>query len=331
MIISSAPVRFSIVGGGSDLPSFSRRSVGKVVSMTLDKRVYVTINESFSKEYRIAYSVLEKCSQPDQIRHPIVRKILEYLEWDGPALEITSVADIPATGTGLGSSSAFTVALIKGLYEYMNVPISNMEIAEIACRVEIDLLNSPIGKQDQYASSLGGLNYFRFELDGSVGHQKIFQTRDKDLTFHEELNRRLLFYHVNQPRLANTILNEQSKNLLTNADTFDETAKLAKIADEIVKDIFKFDWEAIGYKMLESWKIKSFLNCDHKDAAIREYMSLCAELPIFGAKLLGAGGGGFIAMLCDIENQIEVKSRMEPVLKEFKMKTLDRPVESLRI
>ena len=173
MIVSKTPLRMSFVGGGSDLPSFYRHeNGGAVLSTTIDKYIYVAVNRNFDKGIRLSYSISEELNSIKDIKHPIIRNALEFLNIDG-SIEITSMADIPSKGSGLGSSSSFTVALLHALYAYKNMHISKDELGKLASHIELDLCNDPIGKQDQYAAAYGGLNLIEFKEDDSVLVQPI--------------------------------------------------------------------------------------------------------------------------------------------------------------
>lgn len=314
MIISSAPLRFSLNGGGSDLPSYFQRFSGSVVSIPLDKRVYVTLHESFTGQYRIAYSKIEYCSNYGQIQHPIVAACLQYVDWKGPGMEITSIADVPSSGTGLGSSSAFTVALLAGLLKLQNRQVSLSELAEMACEVEIRILQSPIGYQDQYASALGGLNVFYFSGESGVKYDSVFDSKELENQFVNRLNSELMFFHIDQPRSANEILARQQKSLSDQSSAVENTHKMVQLAAESVMAIQQLNIPLLGKLLTEGWKMKSTLNGDDADPVLKSLLQWANDGPIYGAKLLGAGGGGFLAVLASSQHHDEVRLQ----LKEFK-------------
>src|SRR6188472_3641031 len=167
MIIARSPLRISLGGGGTDLPSYYERFGGFLITAAIDKYIYITLHETFVPEFIIKYSKLERVAQAAQIEHPIIREAFQMLDIDGGYLELTSMADIPS-GTGLGSSGSFTTALLKALHAHKKNLIHPQQLAEQACHIEIDLLKEPIGKQDQYIAAMGGLTCFRFHLDGRV-------------------------------------------------------------------------------------------------------------------------------------------------------------------
>ena len=205
MIITETPLRVSFAGGGSDMRSFYRRFGGAVLSTTIDKYVYVTVNKKFDDWIRLSYSRTEEVKSVDQVEHPLVRAALRELSIPG-GVEITSIADIPSKGTGLGSSSSFTTGLLLALHAYQSSYISPGDLAEQSCRIEIDLCGEPIGKQDQYAAAFGGLNFIRFEPDDSVIVEPILCSGDKLL----QLESSLVTFYTGQTRQASTILAEQT-------------------------------------------------------------------------------------------------------------------------
>ena len=303
MIVSSAPLRFSFNGGGSDLPVFFERERGRTVSIALDKRVYVTLHKSFSGEYRIAYSRIESCKTIAEIRHPIVRACLEILEWDEQGLEITSIADVPSSGSGLGSSSAFTVALLNGILFMQGKEVNPRDLARLACEVEVDILKSPIGFQDQHASSHGGLNKYEYKSREEILVEPIFTDHKLEQEFIAILNKHLLFFHVGGPRNAADILLKQNNRVSQEREAFLATRKLSELALESSKSIKAFDIKGLGEQMFRGWKIKSELNGDVENIAIKQLLEWADQTNlIFGAKILGAGNSGFLAVLAPPEN-----------------------------
>lgn len=316
MIITSAPLRLSFNGGGSDLPAFFTRNPGHVVSMPLNKRVYVTLNKSFSGNYRIAYSKIEVCNQIQDIQHPLVRACLTKIDWVGPGLEITSIADVPSSGTGLGSSSAFTVALLNGLLSLQGRRYRSIDLAKLACEIEVDVLGSPIGFQDQYVSSFGGLNYYEFSGDGTVKISRVFDSQKKEAEFVKVLRKHMCFFHVNLPRDANTILERQNKTITSNQKAFLLTKKLAELSKSTVACIKQGNISELGQLMLEGWKIKCSLNGDDNNPSIRKLLEWGHSSDILGAKLMGAGGGGFLAVIASPEKHRIIRKQLD-YLQEF--------------
>src|SRR6516164_567015 len=200
MIISQTPYRVSFAGGGTDLPAFYQNDYGAVLSTTIDQHMYVTIHRRFEPTIRVSYSRTEMAGTLDEVQHELVREAMRQVEIDEP-LEITTIGDVPA-GTGMGSSSSLTVGLLNALHAYRHQVVSPQLLAEQACQIEIDILNKPIGRQDQYAAAFGGVNYFRFNTDGTVDVEPV-PCRSETL---DELQQRTLLLYTGQPRDANVIL-----------------------------------------------------------------------------------------------------------------------------
>ena len=211
MIVTKTPLRMSFVGGGSDLPSFYKEHGGAVISSTIDSYVYLIIKKRFEEGIRVSYSKTENVNSLESIEHPLVRNALK-LNNIRQNLEIISVADIPSSGTGLGSSSSFSVGLIKGLNILKNIKINKSDLAETACKLEIDICKSPIGKQDQYAASFGGLRVYKFNSDETVDVEKLKISNDLKL----KLNDEILSFYIGGSRSANKILSNQQSELKKN-------------------------------------------------------------------------------------------------------------------
>ena len=320
MLISSAPLRFSLNGGGSDLPSYLENAEGLTVAMPLNKRVYITLHESFSGKFRIAYSRIEEVARISEIQHPIVRACLEVLNWKGPGLEITSIADVPSSGTGLGSSSAFTVALLSGLLKMQGKSRTYLEIAKLACEVEIEILKSPIGFQDQYGCALGDINSLHFQKGGHVKARPVFEDAELKEFFVEKFNESLLFFHIDQPRSANKILDSQQEKLKSDESANQTTKKMVDLAIETISSIQLLDIPRLGKLMTLGWELKSTLNGDDTDSTLTSLFQWTSTAPIFGAKLLGAGGGGFLAVLAEKNNHQLVIDSLSGRHKRFEVK-----------
>lgn len=320
MLISSAPLRFSLTGGGSDLPKFLEHADGLVVSMPLNKRVYLTFHESFSGDFRISYSNIENVRNIADIQHPLVRASLELLEWKGFGLEITSIADVPSNGSGLGASSAFTVALISGISKLQGRSLMPIEIAKLACEVEIEILKSPIGYQDQYACALADLNAYHFFRGGNVEVTPIFENPSDKLKFVKKLNNSLLFFRINQPRSTNSILNFQQEKLKNDLSAIELTEKMVKLAGDSITSIRTNDLVQLGHLMTLGWELKSKLNGDNLDTVVTSLYEWSLNAPIYGAKLTGAGKGGFFAILADKKYHQEVIEQLSKSHKKYDAK-----------
>ena len=227
MIISKTPFRMSFVGGGSDLPSFYEKSEGAVVSVTIDKFMYIWVNKKFDADIRISYSQTENVTKVSEIAHPLVREALRKLDIDG-GIEIASIADIPSKGTGLGSSSAYAVGLLNALHVYKKEFASAEELAHGACELEIDILKEPIGKQDQYASAYGGFNFIRFHQDGRVSVDPIICLKET----RKRLEKNILMLYTGKTRSASNILKDQKKNTEKSRNKFLVMKKMVKLAHD---------------------------------------------------------------------------------------------------
>ena len=232
MIMVKAPFRISFAGGGSDIDTFYKKSYGAVVSTTINKFMYLMIHPYFHDRIRIKYSKTEDVDSIDKIQHPLIRECLKLMKI-GKGVEITSIADVPA-GTGLGSSSAFTVGLLQALSVYKQKIRTKEWLAKTACRIEIEKAKEPIGKQDQYASSLGGLNYIRFNPDGTVLAEPIIL----EPGIKQRLESNLLMFYVGNERKANLILSRQKRDL-KNPQKYKVVSKMVKIAEKIKQTLIK--------------------------------------------------------------------------------------------
>lgn len=310
MIGIKTPFRISFFGGGSDLKSFYSKNNGSVISTSINKYMYIFVNKFFTNQIQIKYSKTELASNFKDIKHPIVREILKKFQLSG--VDINSIADIPA-GTGLGSSSAFTVALLNALYVYQNRTISKKQLAKEASEIEIDLLGEPIGKQDQYASAYGGLNRINFLKDGGVEVNKIELSKDEKMKFQENL---VLMYYGNQ-RDASDILSEQNKKIKTDHTTQDTLVEMVRLVDEAEDYIIRKDFDSFGRLLNNTWKLKKSLASNVSNTEIDDIYDLAMNAGAFGGKLLGAGSGGFFLFYVPISLRENVTKKLSK-LKEFK-------------
>ena len=236
MIISRTPLRVSFLGGGSDLPSYYRQRGGAVLSAAIDKSVYVTVSPKFDNAVRVSYSRTEEVAHAANVEHPLVRESLGLLGIDG-GVEITSVADIPAKGTGLGSSSSFTVGLLNALHAYRGRYATASDLAQQSCQIEIERCGEPIGKQDQYAAAYGGFNFIRFNPDDSVEVKKVLCKPE----LIADLQARLMFFYSGITRSASTLLREQSAQMARCKDKHDgmsEMVRLPKVESRMHAGVF---------------------------------------------------------------------------------------------
>jgi D-glycero-alpha-D-manno-heptose-7-phosphate kinase len=305
MIISSAPFRISFAGGGSDLPVFCRRRKGAVLSTTIDKHVYISIHPYFNRRQTLLkYSRNELVDRVEEIQHPIFLAALLDLCPQG-GLEIVSTADIPS-GTGLGSSSTFTVALLHALYAFRGVFSSKEKLARAACQIEIDRLGEPIGRQDQYAAAYGGLNFMEFLPDGGVVVTPLLLTRETVAA----LERNLLLFYTGQQRDARGVLSDQQEQVAASEEKFDNLARMADFAYQMRDQLLAGELAGFARSMHESWLLKRALSPRIGTARIDQYYQRAIEYGALGGKLLGAGGGGFLLLYCEQEKQERLRKAL---------------------
>lgn len=290
MIISRTPFRVSFVGGGTDLPSFYARYQGAVVSMTIKKYVYITVNKRFDDTLRLSYSKTEIVNALDAVQHPLFRETLRFAETHA-GIECTSIADIPS-GTGLGSSSSFTVGLLHALHAFQGRHKTAEDLAEEACHLEIDVLGEPIGKQDQYAAAFGGLRRFRFNEDGSVYVDPVICQHETKRVLFEHL----LFFYVGGNRDAREILEEQSKQTVRNIEYL---RRLRALVDRFHLVLVRgTGLTELGELLHESWLCKRQLAESVSNSRVDEYYDRARAAGALGGKLLGAGQSGFLLLFC---------------------------------
>ncbi len=301
MIITQTPLRMSFAGGGTDLPAFYRRFGGAVVSTAIDKFVYVNVNKKFDDGIRLSYSRTEDVTSVQDIEHPIVRTVLNRFGIAG-GVEITSVADIPSRGTGLGSSSSFTVGLLLALHAFQSRYISPGDLAEEGCTVEIDLCGEPIGKQDQYAAAFGGLNFIRFEPDGSVTVEPILCDGDSL----GRLQSSLVTFYTGQTRQTSSILMEQSQKTACDSVTQGLLARMKDLAYDLRNELNRGRVEVLGEIMDEGWRLKREAHSAVSNSQIDEWYCTAKRAGAQGGKLLGAGGGGFLTFFAPPERHAAI-------------------------
>lgn len=289
MIITRAPFRVSFCGGGSDLPSFYEKYGGCVLSTTIRKYMYLTIHKAFDEEsITLKYSKTESVKDFSKIEHKIFKQCLSDFNIKG--VEITSVADIPA-GTGLGSSSTFTVALLKLLYTYKGEYVSQYKLAKEACAIEIEKLKEPIGKQDQFAAAFGGLKFYEFMPNGFVNVEPIIMHRDS----YSKLESNLMMFYLGGTHSAHEILQDQAKNIL-NSDKAEIQKSMCDIARKLKDELQNNNVDAMGELLHENWILKKQLSQKISSGHIDEYYDKAMKAGATGGKLLGAGGAGFMLL-----------------------------------
>ena len=289
MIVSRTPLRMSFVGGGSDLPVYYEKFGGAVLSTAIDKYIYVTCNRKFDNGIRVAYSKTEEVSRVDQIEHRLVREGMKLLDVAG-GVEITTIADVPSRGTGLGSSSSFTVGLLNALHAFRGGRASSATLAELSCRVEIDLCGEPIGKQDQYAAAFGGLNFIEFRRDGTVDVSPILlHPERRDL-----LNRRIIMFYTGVTRSASELLKAQSAQMSSSNEKQSTMARMVKLAHVMRHELEADNLDSVGAILHESWTLKRSLTDGVSSSDIEAWYNRAMAAGAEGGKLLGAGAGGFL-------------------------------------
>jgi D-glycero-alpha-D-manno-heptose-7-phosphate kinase len=292
MITTQTPFRVSFFGGGSDIRTFYSRHPGAVLSVAINKSMYMTTHPYFEPTaIHLKYSKTELVPSTDQIEHPILRAILSELVPKG-GIEVASIADIPG-GTGLGSSSAFTVGLIQNLNARFQRFLPPAKLAEEACHIEIDVLKEPIGKQDQYACAFGGLNHFVFHSDGRTTVERIFLAADTI----KRLEASLFLLYLGVPRSASRILKEQTSNLADTKIFETQKAMVAQVGVgiQLLRD---GDLDGFGRLLHEAWVLKRTMASKISDGAIDTHYQRGLEAGALGGKLVGAGGGGFLLFYC---------------------------------
>jgi D-glycero-alpha-D-manno-heptose-7-phosphate kinase len=291
MIVSRTPLRISFVGGGTDMPVFYRAFGGAVINAAISRCVYITVNPKFDNRIRVSYSRTEDVSTVGEIAHSIVRTVLQKLHIPG-GVEITSIADIPSHGTGLGSSSAFCVGLLNAMHAYCGRHVERRLLADEACEVEIDMLKEPIGKQDQYASALGGLNYMRFDPGGAV--EVLPLTHMQALL--DGMQQSLLLLYTGIGRSAAAILTAQQANIAGGGRGRDALRRMLTLVEDLRREFQNGNVASLGEVMHEGWLLKRSLAEGISSDQIDDWYRRARAAGATGGKILGAGGGGFMLL-----------------------------------
>jgi D-glycero-alpha-D-manno-heptose-7-phosphate kinase len=307
MIITRSPLRISLGGGGTDLPSYYKEKTGFLIAGAIDKYVYITIHQTFGQDLIIKYSKLERVPAVEKIEHPIIREAMKLTDPDAKRLEISSMADIPS-GTGLGSSGSFTTALLKALHTHKKNLIHPSDLAKQACHVEIDLLKEPIGKQDQYIASYGGITCFKFHPDGRV---EAWPLNISDETLYN-LEDNLLLFFTGYSRSASSILKDQKeKSEKKDQDMFKNLDFIKELGLRTQEALEKDDLHEFGKIMNEHWEHKRKRSESITNSDIDEWYQHAMKNGAVGGKLIGAGGGGFLMFYA--ENKIQLRHAMREV------------------
>ncbi len=295
MIIVRSPLRVSLGGGGTDLPSYYQDHSGFLIAAAIDKYVYITLHQTFVQELIIKYSKLERVESVDQVEHPIIREALKYIGVAAPHLEITSMADIPS-GTGLGSSGSFTTALLKALHTLKKNLIHPKELAEEACHIELNLLKEPIGKQDQYIAAYGGITCFNFLPNNKVEAWPL--KIDQETLYNLEDN--LLLFFTGYSRSASNILVEQDKKSKEkDSDMINNLHLIKELGFESKEALESGNLHAFADLMNVHWEHKKMRAANMSNTDIDDWYALARKNGALGGKVIGAGGGGFLMFYTD--------------------------------
>jgi D-glycero-alpha-D-manno-heptose-7-phosphate kinase len=305
MIISRTPLRISFVGGGSDLPAFYQHEPGAVVSTAIDKYIYITVNKKFDHKLRVSYSITEMVDQVYQVKHELVRNALQLVGIEG-GIEITSISDIPSQGTGLGSSSTYTVGLLNALYAYTGQSVGAERLASEACEIELNRCAKPIGKQDQYIAAYGGLQYIQFNSDESVFVDPIIcKPATKQL-----LNQRLLMLYTGLTRSADNILKDQSVNTQSDAEKRKTLSSMTQMARDARAALCGNDLDGFGEVLHQGWVLKQSLAAGISNERINDWYATARTRGALGGKILGAGGGGFLLLYAPPERHNAIRAAL---------------------
>ena len=301
MIIIRTPLRISFFGGGTDFPDYFREEGGSVLSSAIDKYVYVIVKERFDDKLRISYTRTENVDHVDQVEHDLIREALRKTGVT-KGIEIVTMGDIPA-GTGLGSSSAITVGALHALYAFQGITVSRERLAQEACEIEIDILKNPIGYQDQYIAALGGLRFFEFHRDGTVGSDCV----ELDQEILRQLSDHLLLFFTGTTRRAESILTEQKEKIQRNLVALGKLKIMAEMAHAA---LIKGEFTTLGSLMSESWELKKGLASGISNGILEEIYQTARKAGALGGKIAGAGGGGFLMLLCTPEKKEGVRAAL---------------------
>lgn len=291
MIISRTPLRISFVGGGSDLAAFYSQETGSVVSTAINKYIYITVNQKFDHKIRASYSRTEIVDSRAELQHELIREALGLVGIEG-AIEITSISDIPSQGTGLGSSSTYTVGLLNALHAYTGRLAGAERLAREACHIEIERCGLPAGKQDQYIAAYGGLKYIRFNPDGSVYTDPVIcqpETRQR-------VQKRLLLLYTGLTRRSTDILREQSHNTENDLAKRDGLRRMVALAGQLHDALIHNDLDGFGEVLHAGWMEKRRLASGISNPQINQWYETARLHGALGGKVLGAGGGGFLLL-----------------------------------
>ena len=302
MIITQTPLRVSFVGGGTDLKGFYSQEPGHVLSAAIDKYVFVIVKERFDDKIVLNYTRKEIVDTIDQIQHDLVRETMKLTGVER-GVEITTLADIPSRGTGLGSSSSITVGLLNALYAYQGEFRDAQRLAREACQVEIDILGAPIGKQDQYIASFGNVRLISFHSDERVEVRQV----KLDYSLRRRFNERLMLFYTGKTRSANNILAEQNRHIPHRREILREMGQLPEVFEACLHN---GNLDKIGHLLHQNWERKKQLASGISDDTIDRLYQDALKAGAIGGKITGAGGGGFLLLYCPGEKQEQVRQAL---------------------
>lgn len=309
MIVSSTPLRVSFVGGGTDIPEYyENNGGGAVVNAAINKYVYIIVNKKFDGAIRVSYSKTENVLAPEDLKHPLVKEALKLVDIR-KGVEIAVMADIPSHGTGLGSSSSFTVGLLNALHAWVGERVSARQLAEEAVRIEREIVKDPGGKQDQYIAAYGGVRFIEFHPDGNVNISPLL-TKDSEW---RSLQDQLLLFYTGRQRAGTSILAEQIDEMPRHWEHYDAMRRLAY---DLFQDLNEGKIENLGRYMHENWERKKRLSGTISDASIEAIYSCAREAGAVGGKITGAGGGGFLLLCVPPNNHERVRKALSHLREE---------------
>lgn len=312
MIMSRTPLRITFTGGGTDIPEyFMNYGNGAVINATINKYIYITVNEKFDKKIRVSYSTTEIVENVDEIKHPVVREALNYLNIR-EKIEIVSISDIPSNGTGLGSSSTFTVGLLNALHAYKGEFASSSQLAREAVHIERNILKEEGGLQDQYSAAFGGLNFMEFYKENEVNVTPIIMPGNTM----DELQKHLLLLYTNMERRSNGIHQDQRSKVSSLRENY---RKMSELSHKLREDLNKGDYLVTGSILNENWnekkKLSSRISMGEIDALYERAMEKGAK----GGKLIGSGGGGFLMFFADPKYHKSISESLRMPVTPFRI------------
>jgi D-glycero-alpha-D-manno-heptose-7-phosphate kinase len=302
MIVVRTPLRLSFFGGGTDFADYYRRQGGAVVSTAIDKYVFVIVKERFDDKIYVNYSQKEIVDRVDDLKHELVREAMRVTGVEH-GIEITTLADVPSAGTGLGSSSAVTVGILQALYTFQGRIVEYETLARQACEIEIERCGKPIGKQDQYIAAYGGMRFIRFMPDDSVQTDPLVLS----LPISQRLNRNLLLFYTNATRSSSSVLAEQQSNIPARLAFLDEMQAIAGRGREC---LCQGELDEFGRWLHASWELKKELASGVSNETLDALYATARQAGALGGKIAGAGGGGFLLLYCPLDKQDSVRAAL---------------------